>query len=901
MSTPDTELNSSFTSVAFDTEVINDVSAIITKPVPDLPISNSSEFDLVAVVNNKDTVRINWETLTSNQPRQVSADTINGPGLSDSTPYITFAADDTGLYVSDGTTWRKMATYGENWADIATTDTRFLPVNSTIEISDEDRANVFNTLKLGLASDSSAGLVKVSNDVSSVVNIDTEGVLHVKTATPITTANPDEFSPGVVYIKDYYDGYDENDATTISSQCAVTEKYVYEALSAHTYTVPFASTEVAGIVKIAHDSPLVVSEEGGILDITYATATKSGVVKLEKLPDEVSPVAISFEYLKDYVARAIDGVKSTVASTTLGLVRVEETSAISITADGAIDVKYATEDRHGAVILTGELTDDAANSTATAVVATQQAVVNYVASKLNSINTTIQPATTTTMGVVQPGIGLTIRAGEPGILDLTNATRSQLGGVYVESATNDTDRFTVPSVTRVHEIVDASKVSVSSIPEATYDKPGIVMLSTHTKLDINEGYPVGVDKNGRLRAMFNLTESFDSSLIATYDYPGAVQLSSPVIIDGNSTHIGIARDNTGAIYVDADGHKATTNSLGFVRMSRSSDSVKMTDLRIGVDSYGRIFAERPSSGTSSGGYNYYIEETGAPGGTVGFIKSYKSGEWLIPYIAPATLNSSGTVMLGTEKILSSSNPAVGIDSTGRLRVDGTIPGGGSYDNISDATDTTAGVVKLSVSPDTPIESGLPIGVNAQGQLYVASSSTEITAATTTQLGGVLLSSGSTYTESGGLIGLNSSNQIVVAPATSDSYGAVKVSGTVFSATDSYSLVGTTPDGKLAVSGTTSPGGGSDTTVTAVAPLSINLIAVDDTRFKVTMTGGAVQMNDGTIVNIDAITEEHDMVIEPLEGQTLKLKVYINDLGEAVAKLQLVDGINVVSCAPVLDV
>lgn len=897
MSTTDSDLNSLLTSSEIDAY---EASSIITKPVPQLPISNSSAFDLVAVVDNKNTVRINWETLTANQPRQVSAAVIDGPGLSDSTPYITFAADDTGLYVSDGTTWRKMATYGENWTDISTTDTRFLPVNSTIEISDEDRTNVFNTLKLGLASDSSAGLVKVSSDVSSVVNIDTEGVLHVKTATPITTANPDEFSPGVVYIKDYYDGYDENDATTISSQCAVTEKYVYEALSAHTYTVPFASTEVAGIVKIAHDSPLVVSAEGGILDVAYATTTRSGVVKLETLPDEVSPVAISFEYLKDYVTRAIDGVKSTVASTTLGLVRVEETSAISITSDGAIDVKYATEDRHGAVILTGELTDDAASSTATAVVATQQAVVNYVADKLNTINTTIQPATTTTMGVVQPGIGLTIRAGDPGILDLTNATRSQLGGVYVESATNDTDRFTVPSVTRVHEIVDASKVSVNSIPEATYEKPGLVMLSTHTKLDLDDGYPVGVDKNGRLRAMFNLTDSFDSSLIATYDYPGAVQLSSPVIIDGNATRIGIARDNNGAIYVDADGHKANTNSLGFVRMSRSSDSVKSTDLRIGMDSYGRIFAERPSS--SSSGASYYIEETGAPGGTVGFIKSYKSGEWQIPYIAPATLNSSGTVMLSTEKTLSSSNPAIGIDSTGRLRVDGAIPGGGSsYDNVSDATDTTAGVVKLSVSPDTPITSGLPVGVNAQGQLYVASTSTGISTATTTQLGGVLLSSDSTYTESGGLIGLNSSSQIVVAPATSDSYGAVKVSGNVFSATDSYSLVGTTPDGKLAVAGTTSSGGGSDPSVITAAPLCVRLIPLDSGRFKVTMTGGSVQMNDGTIVNVDAITEVHNMVIEPLEGQTLKLKVYINNSGEAVAKLQLVDSIKVVSCSPVLDV
>ena len=897
MSTTDSELNSFFTASEIDAY---EVSSIITKPVPQLPVSNSSAFDLVAVVDNKNTVRINWETLTASQPRQVSATAIDGPGLSDSTPYITFAADDTGLYVSDGTTWRKMATYGENWTDISTTDTRFLPVNSTIEISDEDRANVFNTLKLGLAGDATAGLVKVSSDASSVVNIDAEGVLYVKTATPITTANPDEFSPGVVYIKDYYDGYDENDATAISSICAVTEKYVYEALSTHTYTVPFASTEVAGIVKIAHDSPLVVSEEGGILDIAYATTTRSGVVKLETLPDEVSPIAISFEYLKDYVTRAIDGVKSTVASTTLGLVRVEETSAISITSDGAIDVKYATEDRHGAVILTGELTDDAASSTATAVVATQQAVVNYVAGKLNAINTTIQPATTTTMGVVQPGIGLTIRAGDPGILDLTNATRSQLGGVYVESATNDTDRFTVPSVTRVHEIVDASKVSINSIPEATYEKPGLVMLSTHTKLDLDEGYPVGVDKNGRLRAMFNLTDSFDSSLIATYDYPGAVQLSSPVIIDGNSTHIGIARDNSGAIYVDADGHKANTNSLGFVRMSRSSDSVKSTDLRIGMDSYGRIFAERPSA-SSSGGSSYYIEETGAPGGTVGFIKSYKSGEWQIPYIAPATLNSSGTIMLSTEKTLSSSNPAIGIDSTGRLRVDGAIPGGGSYDNVSDATDTTAGVVKLSVSPDTPITSGLPVGVNAQGQLYVASSSTGISTATTTQLGGVLLSSDSTYTESGGLIGLNSSSQIVVAPATSDSYGAVKVSGNVFSAADSYSLVGTTPDGKLAVAGTTSPGGGDPSVITAVAPLSIRLIPLDSGRFKVTMTGGSVQMNDGTIVNVDAITEEHNMVIEPLEGQTLKLKVYINNLGEAVAKLQLVDNIKVVPCSPVLDV
>jgi hypothetical protein len=66
-----------------------------------------------------------------------------------------------------------------------------------------------------------------------------------------------------------------------------------------------------------------------------------------------------------------------------------------------------------------------------------------------------------------------------------------------------------------------------------------------------------------------------------------------------------------------------------------------------------------------------------------------------------------------------------------------------------------------------------------------------------------------------------------------------------------------------------------------------------------MTGGTLQMADGTIVNVNPITDAQNLTITPSEGQTLQLKVYITDEGDAVAKLQLVSGVNVLSCTPSL--
>ena len=64
-----------------------------------------------------------------------------------------------------------------------------------------------------------------------------------------------------------------------------------------------------------------------------------------------------------------------------------------------------------------------------------------------------------------------------------------------------------------------------------------------------------------------------------------------------------------------------------------------------------------------------------------------------------------------------------------------------------------------------------------------------------------------------------------------------------------------------------------------------------------MTGGAIQLNDGNIVNIEAITKEDNIVITPSNNQTLSLKVFINNDGEPVAKLTLDSSTKVLTCKP----
>lgn len=880
------------------------------KLVPDLPLSNSSSFDIVAVLGNKDTVRVNWDTLVAGNTRQIDAAAISGEGLSSGAPYITFAADETGLYVSNGTAWRKMATYGANWDDLATDGTRFLPVNATVTLSEEEIANVKRSINLDYATAETAGLVKVSTDPSALINIDVNGTLTVREATPITTSDGGEGSPGAVYIKDYYDGYDENDSDINSSRCAVTEKYVHEALSSHTYSVPFANKDQAGIVIVAHDSPLTISDKGGILDIDRATDESYGAVKLVSDGEEL-PSAASVGYVNKYADNAAAKVQNTLAtSSTPGTVKIADDSAINIT-NGYIDVKQANSEQKGAVFVAKTLSDTEVENPHT--VPTAYAVVKFVNDKLEDVSQSVQPATTTTAGTVKPGRGLALSSDGSGTLNLLNAGAGEIGGVLVEdNGTNDTAKYTVYSKAKVDSLLTET-ISDISVSAATYDRLGTVKLGTATVLQSGSGFPVGKDDTGRLRVAFSTSDIFTDAL-ASNKSPGVVMLSGDTVSNSvnSAKYFAIIRKSDGTIYANPESRQATSSYYGSVKLSTSSISSAEGLLKIGLYD-GKIYAVPSSSSSTSGtssGISYCadkIEEPKSGAEALGYVAYYKASNSDGSYscnvlcVPQATYNDGGTVRLGVEDVIKNASVYVGADAVGRLCIDpsdlsGVGSGSGSV-SVRPATDTTDGVVKLGVARDNPITEGLPVGVNADGQLYVASTSTDLAYADTDTVGGVILSSVDAA-ENYSVICKNTGGQIVVPAAEAGGdYGAVRIGGPAYTSRDSYTLIGLSPEGELAVSGISGPGtsvGGSGS-----APLSVTLLNIDGSKYRVTMTGGSLQMADGTIVNVNPITEAQNLTITPSEGQTLQLKVYITEYGDAVAQLQLVSGVNTLSCTPSL--
>jgi hypothetical protein len=345
----------------------------------------------------------------------------------------------------------------------------------------------------------------------------------------------------------------------------------------------------------------------------------------------------------------------------------------------------------------------------------------------------------------------------------------------------------------------------------------------------------------------------------------------------------------------------------------SSDTIlDSSNPAIGIDADGRLRVQS-SSGSGSGGSSsdtsawqvYQISQSEALNGGFANIYYYQRDNepYKYPIVKNATSGAPGVVMLGSSSVIKDGVP-VGLDESGRLAAAVSISSGGEGESITvnPATVNVAGIVKLSSS--SVIKSGALIGVNANGQLVADVSVGEsgeavlLPAATTSSLGAVKLSySSELQPDKFAKIGKTSDSQIGVPVATSSTYGAVKVSGDLYSPDDLYTRVGTDQYGALVVPKVTTP----TSTGEGGAPFHVSLTQVSNNpkTYQVTMSGGVVQMNDGSLVNVDPITVEDNMRITPKTGQVLRLQVYMTSSGEPVAKLNLVSTINVLTCKPTL--
>jgi hypothetical protein len=901
----DTNTPETYTTTGIDTANTS-IYSVPFKLVPELPLVGASSFDIVAVVNNIDTVRVSWESLTSKYISQTE-DIPREPGIANNAPYITFAADSTGLYISDGSMWRKAPSYGNNWEDL-TDDTRFLLVNAPMELTDAEVNNARTSLKLGTATDTELGLVKVlPTTVDAVqadsVKINNDGVLVIDFATPIEEDSP-EGVPGVVRLKNYYSTEVTEDGTY-----AVTEKYVREAIAnyAENVTLPIATETSLGAVIIDSGTALTISESGS-LSIKSATSENAGVVFLDESTDidtAVDSHAASVGFVNTVLERKVSEVYDKVAGVNLGMVRVPGDTAITIDGVGNIDVRTATETYPGAVTVLGALDPDGnySNTDTGSTAVTPQAVTEYVETKLSSLSQSLPIATAATLGAIRVGSSVVVDEGT-GVLDITNATPARLGGVYVSLAVNDVNSTTVPTEGRVLELINNNTPELNT---AKIDRYGTVKLSLPDVIE--DGAKIGVNAYGQIVAEKTTTTGgggvIDGEIgIATKDKLGLVALSSSNTVGGVHSGYGlpIGSNEDGSIYVDASNPSsyATTVRPGLVQLSVSrSEILPTTNPGIGVDANGQLRVKGSSSGgggSSTSDFNYYFYKKDEPSpGEYSPVYYYNSDTWRMPFVPAASAAYPGVVRLGTSTKVVGGFP-VGVNESGTLCVAINTTGDGTV--VGPATAESSGVVKLG--QDDVIENGLRVGVNANGQLCVASTSTGMSTATFTLAGAVTLSTPDTYAAGTfGVVGVDDTNgKLAVPAATSESYGVVKVGGNVLDTSDpTVALVGRTSDGQLAVKGVSS--GGGTVIQTSDSSLQVTLIPVEGstTDYIVTMTGGAIQLNDGNIVNIEAITEEDNIVITPSSNQTLSLKVFINSDGEPVAKLTLNSSTKVLTCKP----
>lgn len=891
----------------------NNVSVDIPiRLVSDLPLDGSDTFDVIAVVGNKDTVRINWNNLSSNSVQQTHTIPV-GPGTASGVApnTITLAVDNKGgLYVSDGSEWRKTFTYSDNWDDLEPSEddreARFLLVNKPMSLSEEEIDNVKESLNIGIATSVKEGLVKGHDNttdatkedyVPNAVRVDTNGTMYVNVAHPASEANPSGI-PGIVTLKDYYDADSVSDGVH-----AVTENYVREAINNYGETVklPIATTEQVGVVQAIEGSPIKV-DSGGRISIDTATHARQGVVYIDNNKDtSVDSHAASVGLVKEMLTSEVNPIKTTIAGDTLGMVRVPGNTAITIDSSGVIGVRSAANSgSEGIVNIIQELSPNVeySNDTTGNTAVTPQAVTDYVDYRLEHLDESLPIATASSLGAIITGDGVT--TDEEGVLTLTNATPSTIGGVYVQLAEgdgNETTPASVPTVSRVLELLRESS-STGSIGEATQSKYGVVRLSTSI---IEDGARIGVNSAGQLMAERTSISSgtIDGEVgVAKYSELGLVALSTSNIVSATASKPGlpIGTNSAGMLYVDVNASKATTNAFGLVKLSVPSNTLKDTAPGVGVDSQGRLRVDLTGTAESSIPSYYIYEAPTKPSSPVP-LYYYTDGTYNIPFLYKASASRQGVVMLGTDTVISGGT-AVGIDEYGRLCV-ALSTGGSSASGIGFATSTAEGLVK--VSQDTVIEGGLPVGFNENKQLVVASSSTSMTSATASTLGAVKLGTNTVYQSGYSRVGRNNDGQLAVPAADASNPGVVKISGSTFNANDSFSLIGKAPDGSLAVKAVSGGGGGGGSTpVVGSAPLDVTLTPLSSGSYKVTMTGGSVQMANGTIVAVDPITEADNIVIIPESNNTLKLKVYIDDYGTPVAKLTLETSSKVLTCKPSMD-
>lgn len=402
-------------------------------------------------------------------------------------------------FVYSNNAWRKIPTYTKHWEDLEPTQNdnginylRLLPVHKSIELSEEEKQNVRQSIDVTTATNEKTGIVKGTNSYSpdyGTVIIEEDGTLKVDKATT--------YYSGTVQL------YDESGRTDIRP-IVYTKDAIDDKINKTNSSLPTATNSVKGCIIVGDHMAI----NNGILTVNLAQVADTantiyGLVRYAPVDftddieastisenDHVLSVAQSRKLIQYYIdTTPKTATIPTASSNTLGGVRVDSlNSNLQITSEGRLSAKQATTSQEGVVKF---ITSFNGVTNTTYEVPTAYTIKSYVDSKLVG---GAKIATTTEPGSIIIGQGLKIDGNGVVSTDLPVASSIQRGVVYTTNSITQQTASSgfVPSSKGVYDFVISEIAKSSSSGQrasaATSTSAGIITVQPATQDSQTGGY-----------------------------------------------------------------------------------------------------------------------------------------------------------------------------------------------------------------------------------------------------------------------------------------------------------------------------------------------------------------------------------------------------------------------------
>lgn len=439
---------------------------VLLRDLPKLAITPDSETTIPVVQNNTLTGRISWDLWTAELAK---LQTTTPAEPSSSGEEGRFAADSTGIYAYKHGEWHKAPIYNAHWDELGP-DTRFLLVNSEMELTDTEIKNARASLKIQIADQETLGLIRAMNQqeqnacAGAPLTINQDGTAYIASATGTI--------PGVFTV---WDGTTGSVATTdyVAQQIALIKGY----------SLPIAAPGKLGGIQSDAEQPdgtpgiFTVTNEGQVkIRSAYIPSepNEEDGFGLVKLAGEISandtgvvPANTLHSYLQNWFSEAY-GVATPLQA---GIVRpyvegVWSGAYIRPTGDnvgplffrdnqGGIDIYPAGANVPGVVLAADTVPENSADipvNTAYPILPTLRAAKTYIDNKLTTVKVAVamEPASKVKAGAVLPADNAFIVT-DDGTLTIKDALPGTRGLAKIASEVRPDQDNLIPDVGLLRE------------------------------------------------------------------------------------------------------------------------------------------------------------------------------------------------------------------------------------------------------------------------------------------------------------------------------------------------------------------------------------------------------------------------------------------------------------------